>query len=218
MRFPQKMPLYFFYTMVQKVKKWPNTQMEGSCLTACVSFTSFAAKIQQLPCYSSLRASRHRRDDWLTYPSLDDLLLASFGGVRKIHGYVIITGNVDLYRLDFLPYLKTIGGRISKASWVVHYKCSSQRLPEHKCTRVGSEPGTNKEQKIAWFTHDWRSHAHKQTTNKQTNKQIYWHAHMHAHHMHTSESARAHTHTHTHARTHAHTHTRTRAHTCTNIQ
>ena len=26
------MPLYFFYTMVQKSKKWPKTQNKGSCL------------------------------------------------------------------------------------------------------------------------------------------------------------------------------------------
>ena len=29
MKFSQKMPLYFFYTMVQKSKKWPKTQIKG---------------------------------------------------------------------------------------------------------------------------------------------------------------------------------------------
>ena len=37
MKFPQKMPLYLFYTMVQKSQKWPKTQTKrggggGSCL------------------------------------------------------------------------------------------------------------------------------------------------------------------------------------------
>ena len=33
MKFSQKMPLYFFYTMVQKSQKWPITQIKGgSCL------------------------------------------------------------------------------------------------------------------------------------------------------------------------------------------
>ena len=32
MQFSHKIPLYFFYTMVQKSKKWPKTQIEGSCL------------------------------------------------------------------------------------------------------------------------------------------------------------------------------------------
>ena len=33
MKFSQKMPLYFFYTMVQKSQKWPKTQIKGgSCL------------------------------------------------------------------------------------------------------------------------------------------------------------------------------------------
>ena len=32
MQFSHKMPLYFFYTMVQKSKKWPKTQIKGSCL------------------------------------------------------------------------------------------------------------------------------------------------------------------------------------------
>ena len=29
MKFSQKMPLYFFYTMVQQSKKWPKTQIKG---------------------------------------------------------------------------------------------------------------------------------------------------------------------------------------------
>ena len=29
MEFLQKMPLYFFYTMVQKSQKWPKTQIKG---------------------------------------------------------------------------------------------------------------------------------------------------------------------------------------------
>ena len=29
MKFLQKMPLYFFYTMVQKSQKWPKTQIKG---------------------------------------------------------------------------------------------------------------------------------------------------------------------------------------------
>ena len=29
MKFSQKMPLYFFYTMVQKSQKWPKTQIKG---------------------------------------------------------------------------------------------------------------------------------------------------------------------------------------------
>ena len=32
MQFSDKMPLYFFYTMVQKSQKWPKTQIKGSCL------------------------------------------------------------------------------------------------------------------------------------------------------------------------------------------
>ena len=36
MKFSQKMPLYFFYTMVQKSQKWPKTQIKGeSCLKWC---------------------------------------------------------------------------------------------------------------------------------------------------------------------------------------
>ena len=34
MKFSHKMPLYFFYTMVQKSQKWPKTQIKGSCLKA----------------------------------------------------------------------------------------------------------------------------------------------------------------------------------------
>ena len=35
MNFSQKIPLYFFYTMVQKSQKRPKTQIKGSCLNAC---------------------------------------------------------------------------------------------------------------------------------------------------------------------------------------
>ena len=34
MKFSQKMPLYFFHTMVQKSQKWPKTEIKGSCLKA----------------------------------------------------------------------------------------------------------------------------------------------------------------------------------------
>ena len=32
MKFSQKMPLYFIYTMVQKSQKWPKTQIKGGVL------------------------------------------------------------------------------------------------------------------------------------------------------------------------------------------
>ena len=32
MQFSHKMPLHFFYTMVQESEKWPKTQIKGSCL------------------------------------------------------------------------------------------------------------------------------------------------------------------------------------------
>ena len=39
MKFSQKMPLYFFYTMVQKGQKWPKTQIKGgSCLNSAALF------------------------------------------------------------------------------------------------------------------------------------------------------------------------------------
>ena len=43
MRFSQKMSLYFFYTMVQKSKKWPKTQIKGggSCLNGAFVNTSW---------------------------------------------------------------------------------------------------------------------------------------------------------------------------------
>ena len=33
------MPLYFFYTMVQKSQKWPKTQIKGSCLNFFTTWT-----------------------------------------------------------------------------------------------------------------------------------------------------------------------------------
>ena len=36
MKYSQKMPVYFIYTKVQKIKKWPKTQIRGSCLNTNV--------------------------------------------------------------------------------------------------------------------------------------------------------------------------------------
>ena len=50
MKFSQKMPLYFFYTMVQKSQRWPKTQIKGgSCLKSfCSSFIDFNYSLNRL--------------------------------------------------------------------------------------------------------------------------------------------------------------------------
>ena len=68
------------------------------------------ADIVQLPCYTSLRGPLYKHRERLAYLSLDDVLLASFSEVTYIDEYIIITGNFDLYRLNFLPNLKAVGG------------------------------------------------------------------------------------------------------------
>ena len=48
MKFSQKMPLYVFYTMVQKSQKWPKTQIKGGpALKECQIQSVFGKKMQK---------------------------------------------------------------------------------------------------------------------------------------------------------------------------
>ena len=79
------MPLYFFYTIVQKSQKWPKTQIKGSCqmawfLVRCVtrSWTSFGEteKKSVSPLNSMKRDMKGRRNNFqlawsaLTHPKV----------------------------------------------------------------------------------------------------------------------------------------------------
>ena len=45
MKLSQKMPLYFFYTVVQKSQKWPKIQIEGSCLNLKGTWAAILSRI-----------------------------------------------------------------------------------------------------------------------------------------------------------------------------
>ena len=48
MKFLQKMPLYDFYTMVQKSQKWPKTQIKGGVLPGFAARDNFVGLLQGL--------------------------------------------------------------------------------------------------------------------------------------------------------------------------
>ena len=58
------MPLYLFFTMVQKSQKWPKTQIKGgSCLKACVTVGHIIGK--------SLRDEPNWQKSWKKEQNVD---------------------------------------------------------------------------------------------------------------------------------------------------
>ena len=78
MKFSQKMPLYFFYTMVQKSKKWSKTQIKGSCLE---SDSNNATHCASCPAHD-LQSSMHAEQEWTAALKSNKSQTVSCGVVR----------------------------------------------------------------------------------------------------------------------------------------
>ena len=128
--FSQMMPLYFFYTMVQKSQKWPKTQIQGG---------------------PALIGKRRR---WCTVCgwSYDHTIWIMGGGV---HAWVIVWGCSEIKRivetsLPTLPLLRHFMGssrQIKHGQWSLRHasrlRGSSENLPCRQCNIYRADTRTH---------------------------------------------------------------------------
>ena len=77
-KFSQKMPLYLFYTMVQKSQKWPKTQIKGG--PALILYYGFAKIGTRLPLY-------HHSYAWWIWPINRDLWGVNTYGIEAFSAF-----------------------------------------------------------------------------------------------------------------------------------
>ena len=107
MQFSQKMPLYLFYTMVQKSQKWPKTQIKGGA--ALKPFPAIAPpppstlhlSILSLPQITKLHAKNKLQSMQIDVPEIQAVSLLSVMTVETIFpdnaiGMVIVDVLIDL--------------------------------------------------------------------------------------------------------------------------